>query len=31
MNQHALASAARFESLGKLTLGRQSDWAFHYL
>jgi alkylation response protein AidB-like acyl-CoA dehydrogenase len=31
LNQHALASAARFESLGKLILGRPSDWAFHYL
>lgn len=31
INQHAVASAARFESLGKLILGRQSDWPFHYL
>jgi alkylation response protein AidB-like acyl-CoA dehydrogenase len=31
LNQHAIASAARFESLGKLILGRQSDWAFYYL
>jgi alkylation response protein AidB-like acyl-CoA dehydrogenase len=31
LNQHALASVARFESLGKLILGRRSDWPFHYL
>ncbi len=31
LNQHALASAARFESLGRLILGRQSDWPFYYL
>jgi alkylation response protein AidB-like acyl-CoA dehydrogenase len=31
LNQHALASAARFESLGQLILGRQSDWPFYYL
>ncbi|HZQ37199.1 MAG TPA: acyl-CoA dehydrogenase family protein [Dehalococcoidia bacterium] len=31
INQHALANASRFESLGKLILGRQSDWPFYYL
>jgi alkylation response protein AidB-like acyl-CoA dehydrogenase len=31
INQHALANASRFESLGKIILGRQSDWAFYYL
>ncbi len=31
VSQHAFASAARLESLGKLLLGRESDWAFYYL
>ncbi len=31
LNQHALASAARFESLGKLILGRETDWPFYHL
>ncbi len=31
INQHALASAARFESLGKLILDRPTDWPFYYL
>jgi indole-3-acetate monooxygenase len=30
LSQHAIASANRFESLGKIMLGRQSDWAFYY-
>jgi len=30
-SQHAFASISRFESIGKLMLGRQSDWAFYYL
>ena len=29
--QHALASAARYESLGQMLLGKQSDWLFFYL
>jgi hypothetical protein len=31
LRQHAIASAARFESLGKVMLGRQSDWIFYYV
>jgi alkylation response protein AidB-like acyl-CoA dehydrogenase len=31
LSQHAFSSASRFESLGKLLLGRESDWAFYYL
>lgn len=31
INQHALANASRFESIGKIMLGRPSDWAFYYL
>jgi alkylation response protein AidB-like acyl-CoA dehydrogenase len=31
IGQHAFASPARFESLGKLLLGRQSDWALYYV
>jgi indole-3-acetate monooxygenase len=31
VSQHALSSPARFESLGKLMLGRECDWAFYYL
>jgi alkylation response protein AidB-like acyl-CoA dehydrogenase len=31
ISQHAFASAARYESLGKMMLGRQSDWAFYYV
>jgi indole-3-acetate monooxygenase len=30
LSQHAIASANRFESLGKILLGRQSDWVFYY-
>ncbi|MGE0542031.1 MAG: acyl-CoA dehydrogenase family protein [Dehalococcoidia bacterium] len=30
LRQHAIASANRFESLGKILLGRQSDWGFYY-
>ena len=30
-SQHAFASISRFESAGKVMLGRQSDWAFYYL
>jgi alkylation response protein AidB-like acyl-CoA dehydrogenase len=29
--QHTLASAARYESVGQLLLGKQSDWRFFYL
>jgi alkylation response protein AidB-like acyl-CoA dehydrogenase len=31
LSQHAFSSASRFESLGKLILGRESDWVFYYL
>jgi alkylation response protein AidB-like acyl-CoA dehydrogenase len=31
LRQNAITSTARYESLGKLMLGRQSDWAFHYV
>jgi alkylation response protein AidB-like acyl-CoA dehydrogenase len=31
LSQHAIASAARFESLGKVMLGRQSDWLLYYV
>jgi alkylation response protein AidB-like acyl-CoA dehydrogenase len=31
ISQHAFASSARFESLGKMMLGRQTDWAFYYV
>ena len=31
ISQHAFASQARFESVGKLMLGRESDWPFYYL
>jgi alkylation response protein AidB-like acyl-CoA dehydrogenase len=31
MSQHAFASAGRFESAGKLMLGRESDWPLYYL
>jgi alkylation response protein AidB-like acyl-CoA dehydrogenase len=31
MAQHALASSARYESLGQLLLGQTSDWTFFYL
>jgi len=31
LQQHAFSSAARFESVGKVLLGRESDWAFYYL
>lgn len=31
LRQHAIASVNRFESLGKIMLGRQSDWAFYYV
>jgi alkylation response protein AidB-like acyl-CoA dehydrogenase len=31
ISQHAFSSPGRFESLGKLLLGRESDWAFYYL
>ena len=30
-SQHAFGSISRFESIGKLMLGRQSDWGFYYL
>jgi alkylation response protein AidB-like acyl-CoA dehydrogenase len=31
ISQHAFVSAARFESAGKLMLGRRSDWPFYSL
>lgn len=31
LTQHAFMSASRFESVGKLMLGRESDWALYYL
>ena len=31
LSQHAFSSAGRFESLGKLLLGRETDWVFYYL
>jgi alkylation response protein AidB-like acyl-CoA dehydrogenase len=31
LSQHAFGSSARFESVGKLLLGRESDWGFFYL
>jgi alkylation response protein AidB-like acyl-CoA dehydrogenase len=31
VSQHAFSSWNRFESIGKLMLGRESDWAFYYL
>jgi len=31
ISQHAFASASRYESLGKILLGRQSDWALYYV
>ena len=31
IEQHTLASAARYQSVGQLLLGKQSDWMFFYL
>jgi alkylation response protein AidB-like acyl-CoA dehydrogenase len=31
ISQHAFASPSRFESVGKLLLGRESDWPFYYM
>jgi alkylation response protein AidB-like acyl-CoA dehydrogenase len=31
LSHHAIASSNRFESFGKIVLGRQSDWVFYYL
>jgi alkylation response protein AidB-like acyl-CoA dehydrogenase len=31
VSQHAFSSPSRFESVGKLLLGRESDWGFYYL
>lgn len=31
VSQHAFGSAERFESIGKLLLGKTSDWGFFYL
>jgi alkylation response protein AidB-like acyl-CoA dehydrogenase len=31
VSQHAFSTPSRFESVGKLLLGRESDWAFYYL
>jgi alkylation response protein AidB-like acyl-CoA dehydrogenase len=31
ISQHAFASPSRFESVGKLMLGRESDWPFYYM
>jgi alkylation response protein AidB-like acyl-CoA dehydrogenase len=31
VSQHAFGSPERFESVGKLLLGKESDWGFFYL
>ena len=31
LRQNAIASWSRYESLGKIILGRPSDWPFHQL
>jgi alkylation response protein AidB-like acyl-CoA dehydrogenase len=31
LRQNAIASWSRYESLGKMILGRESDWPFHQL
>ena len=31
LRQNAIASWSRYESLGKMILGRPSDWPFHQL
>jgi hypothetical protein len=31
VNQHGSGSAERFESVGPLLLGKQSDWGFFYV
>ena len=31
ISQHTLSSAARYESVGQLLVGKQSDWTFFYL
>ena len=31
LRQNAIASWSRYESLGKLLLGRPSDWPFHQI
>lgn len=31
LTQHAFSSPSRFESIGKLLLGRETDWGFYYL
>jgi alkylation response protein AidB-like acyl-CoA dehydrogenase len=31
ISQHAFSSPSRFESVGKLMLGREGDWPFYYL
>jgi alkylation response protein AidB-like acyl-CoA dehydrogenase len=31
VSQHAFSSPSRFESVGKILLGRESDWGFYYL
>jgi hypothetical protein len=29
LTQHAYSSTSRYESIGKLLLGRETDWAFY--
>jgi len=31
VSQHAFSTPSRFESVGKLMLGKESDWVFYYL
>jgi indole-3-acetate monooxygenase len=31
VSQHAFSSTSRYESIGKLMLGKESDWVFYYL
>lgn len=31
VSKHAFSSPDRFESVGQLLLGKESDWAFFYL
>jgi alkylation response protein AidB-like acyl-CoA dehydrogenase len=31
LTQHAFSSPSRFESVGKLMLGKETDWVFYYL
>ena len=31
LSQHGFTGPARYESLGKLMLGKESDWGLYYL